>query len=300
MGVADNVKNFRINIDPEFQGWILAFMTLNALWVYCLPCYCAGQSCAWARRLASQINKRLPYWLVFATFFNTGMLYAVILWLPDWDYKDYMKALTAGGLFLAKHIVKYMTSIVMIVAFCFVVSFKERIAKMLGLDHRTLFRFKLRDICNCGVHNTRAIEIYLWKAEDLPSAQMFSANNVYIETFLGYNEPQKSRVHNNAGSSCILKEVIQLNFDDTDQEECLYLFVKNQKVMGSSELGRLQELRPDQVKEWEAECLSKCQGKMPEWGNADHFKEVELIPRGRIWLHIRPLNDEDEFHSFGC
>lgn len=224
----------------------------------------------------------------------------VIQWLPDWEFRDYIKALTHGGLFLAKHIVKYMTSIVMIVAFCFVVSFKERIAKMLGLDHRTLFRCKLRDFMSCGVHSTRAIEIYLWKVEDLPSAQMFAANNVYIETYLGYNEPQKSRVHNNAGSSCILKEIIQLNFDETDHEEYLYLFVKNQKVMGSSELGRLQEMTPDKVKECEARCLNKTSGKMPDWGNEGHFEEMSLIPRGRIWLHIRPLNDEDQFHSFGC
>merc|ERR1719460_2086122 len=108
----------------------------------------------------------------------------------------------------------------------------------MGVDHKTLFRFKLRDLC--GGSTVRAIEVVLWKVEDLKAASPFLANNVFVEMNLGYNEVMKTRVHNNAGSNCILKESLQLNFDAEEDEEPLFIFVKNQKVMGGSELARLE------------------------------------------------------------
>merc|ERR1719253_330921 len=101
----------------------------------------------------------------------------------------------------------------MITAFAFVVAFKDKFAKLLGVDYKTVFRFKLRDLCPGG-RRERAIEIVIHKVEDLKAASVFAPNNIFIETHMGYNEPMKTRVHNNAGSSCIMKERIQFNFDD--------------------------------------------------------------------------------------
>lgn len=298
MGVFAAIMNFRINIDPEFQGWILLFFTLNAFWVYCLPCYCAGQPFAVARKFASELMKRLPLYMVVATFFNAGMMFLVIQWLPDWTMKTYIKTGVKFLAFLAKHVMQCLTSMALIVVACFVFAFKDRILKMLGLDHRTMFRCKLRDCLSCGVTNVRAIELYLWKVEDLPSAQMFAANNIFLETYLGYNEPMKTRVHNNAGSQCLLKETIQLNFDETDEDESLFLFVKNQKVMGSSELGRL-EMSPNKVAQLEQQCQAMRKGGEVTWTEGLFIQE-NLIPRGRIWFHIRHVEDEDQFHAMQC
>merc|ERR1719343_206631 len=128
---------------------------------------------------------------------------------------------------------------------------RERIFKVMGIDHATLLRFKVRDVF--GAASVRAIQLVLYKVDDLPAAQVFAPNNVYLEMHLGYNEPMKTRVHNNAGTSCILKENLQLNFDDEEDEEPLFIFVKNQKVMGGNELGRL-ELPPSEVAKIEMEC----------------------------------------------
>merc|ERR1719282_26268 len=139
---------------------------------------------------------------------------------------------------LAKHLLKFAASIVIIVVFCIAVAFKERIALMLGLDHQILFKCKFRDCLHCwsGAY-IRPIELYVWKVEDLSSADFFSANNVFLEFYLGHNEPMRTRVHNNAGSSCVVKETMQLNFDEDDDDEILYIFVRNQKVMGKQDLG---------------------------------------------------------------
>jgi len=222
----------------------------------------------------------------------------IIQWLPDWTPKDFVKTSVKFLGFIVKHVMQCLTSLALIVVACFVFAFKDRILKMLGLDHRTMFRCKLRDCLSCGVSNIRALELYLWKVEDLPSASMFTANNIYVETYLGYNEPMKTRVHNNAGSACVLKETIQLNFDETDEEESLFLFVKNQKVMGSSELGRL-ELTPDKVAAVEHLCQEKIRSGDVSW-HEGHFVMENLIPRGKIWFHIRPVQDEDQFHALQC
>ena len=44
------------------------------------------------------------------------------------------------------------------------------------------------------------------KVEDVRSGHMFNANDLFVEMYMGFNEPVKTRVHNNAGSSCVFKE----------------------------------------------------------------------------------------------
>lgn len=290
----DKVMKLRLNIDVEFQGWVLLFATLTAVWVYCLPCYCSGLRYNSARKFASWMQMRLPCFFVAATFFNAGMMFLILTWLPDWSYADYVKAVLSLVVFFAKNALKFITSIVLIVAFCFVVAFKDRFLKMMGLDHKTLFRFKFRDLC--GSPTVRAIEVVIWKVEDLPSASVLGANNVFAEVHMGYNEPMKTRVHNNAGSSCIFKETLQLNFDPDEEEEPLFFFLKNQKVMGSSELARL-ELSPSKVAEIETDCLKNVGGSGGAFRYAEeHFVMQKLIPRGQIWLRITPV-DENDYQS---
>lgn len=293
MGLASQILDFRLNIDTEYQGWILMFATLTAVWIYCMPCYCAGMQMQCCRRLAQFIQMRLPHYLFVATCANLVMIYLVIKWLPDWEISDYVKCGLRLALFMAKNAVKFTTSIAMIAVFIFVVAFKDRILRLMGIDHKTIFRFKLRDIFNMGGTSTRAIELVIWKVEDLPAAQMFSPNNVFVEVNLGYNEPMKTRVHNNAGSNCIMKETIQLNFDENEDEEFLYLFVKNQKVMGAGELARA-ELKPDLLF-----ALEQKYKNMPVEFREDCFEQQKLMPRGTIWLRVREIDDEED-NSMRC
>eukprot|EP00427_Karlodinium_veneficum_P016546 CAMPEP_0169126170 /NCGR_PEP_ID=MMETSP1015-20121227/35298_1 /TAXON_ID=342587 /ORGANISM="Karlodinium micrum, Strain CCMP2283" /LENGTH=196 /DNA_ID=CAMNT_0009189801 /DNA_START=302 /DNA_END=892 /DNA_ORIENTATION=+ len=189
--------------------------------------------------------------------------------------------------FLAKHAAKGIQSVAVIVVFVFVVVFRDRFAKILGIDNKTFVRFKLRDVFGGG--RVRAIELQILKVEDLQSKSLFSANNVYLETSLGYNEPMKTRVHNGAGSACTIKETIQLNFDEEEEEDALFIYVKNQKVVGSDELGRL-EMTPDHIKALEKECDKK--GK--NFWAPETFVEKQLLPRGRIWIRLNKVEDDDQ------
>lgn len=229
--------------------------------------------------MAAWIQQRLPFWIFFATFFNAGMMVLIVTWLPDWGYGDYAKCMLSGLLYLVKNAMKFVVSIAMLVVFVFVVVFKDKFLKLAGVDHKTMFRFKLRDMFG---KNTRAIALDIYKVDELPAAQVFAPNNVFVEVFLGYNEPMKTRVHNNAGSSCILKEKIQLNFDQDEDEDPLYLFVKNQKLMGTGELGRI-EMSPTEIIDIEKECRGN---------SAYHVRK--LIPRGIIHFRIEPVEEEQE------
>jgi len=284
MGLVEKVMDFRLNIDQEYQGWLLAFATLTAFWIYCLPCYCAGMQFTLARRYAAWIQQRLPYFLAVATILNGGMLFLVCTWLPDYSPSDYVKGMGKFVIFAMKNAVKFMTSIAFIIIFVFVVAFKDRFMKLAGIDHKTVFRFKLRDIFG---GSTRAIQLDIWKVEDLPAASPFTPNNVFIEVFMGYNEPMKTRVHNNAGSNCVLKETLQLNFDDNEDEEPLYLFVRNQKVVGTGELGRL-ELKAEEVV-----AIEKSLKGSDGWNNENGFIKRNLIPRGTIYFRVLAVDDDD-------
>lgn len=294
MGLVAKILHFRLDVDTEYQGWILLFATLTAIWVFCMPCYCAGWSCPWARRFAAWIQQRLPYFLFVAAIFNAGMLFLIVTWLPDWGYADYAKMILGGLLFLAKNLMKFITSIALIVVFIFVFVFKDKIAKVAGIEYKTLFRCRLRDICPGG-KQTRAIELVVQKVDNLPAASIFAPNNVFLEAHLGYNEPMKTRVHNNAGSSCFLKERIQLNFDPDEDEELLYLFVKNQKVMGAGELCHIEK-KPSEVMDLEKESKRRRTGD--EWQEGT-FIPVDLIPRGTIYLRVENVDDED-YHAMSC
>lgn len=291
MGHADKVLEFRLNIDVEYQGWILILTTFSAMYLLLLPCACAGSSLAWVRRLAAWTQHHRTAFFVTMFIFDTALMYLVVSWLPDWTFELYVETLAKFGAFVASNMVKWASSLAIIGAFVFVLVFKDRILLLLGLDHRTLFKCKLRDVLSCWSGNRfRAIELMVWKVEDLQSADIFSPNSVYVEVYFGYNESMKTRVHNNSGNDCILKETMQLNFDEDDDDEHMYVFVRNQKVVGGSELGRL-EIKGDQVA-----VIEKQTGAFPDgavrWEN-EYFVHRRLIPRGTIWFRVNAIDDAD-------
>lgn len=278
-----------IDIDEEFQGWILLFASITCLWLFCLPCYCAGLQCRCARRFAVHIQRRLPAFYIFMTCFNSAFMFLVITWLPDWSLVDYIKTVLKLVGWLAAHLLKFATSLVMIIAFGVAVAFKDRIALLLGIDHQTLFKCKVRDCLNCwSMARFQPIEVNLWKVEDLASADLFSSNNVFIELFFGYNEPTSTRVHNNAGSHCVLKETLQLNFDEDDDEETLFVFVRNQKIMGAQELARVEIPTPKL-----RQLVHASRGGYLRWDEQCFREPLALVPRGRLWLRAAPIEEED-------
>lgn len=222
------------------------------------------------------------------------MMYTIVAWMPDWDFKDYMQCVLTTVKYLASHAAKFVVSIAIIVAFVVVVTFRDRFMKIAGIDDKTLVRFKLRDVFGAG--NMRPIELQILKVEELQNKNMFAPNNVFVQTNLGYNEPMKTRVHNNAGTYSTIKESLQMNFDDEEEEEALYIYVKNQKVVGAEELGRL-ELTPKDI--LDLEKASEARRKSGMW-DQNAFIDKPLLPRGRIWLRIQAVVDEDSKGSVIC
>lgn len=291
------VLDYRLDIDPEYQSWILIFSTITCLWIFFLPCYCGGLSSPLARKFAAWLRGRLIFFYIFAAGLNMMIMYLVTTWLPDWTPEDYAHCCIMFAKFMAKNLVKFATSIVIIAAFLFVIVFKDRIMLVLGLDHRSLFKCKFRDVISCwSGARFRPIELTIWKVEELAASSLFSGNNVYIEVFLGYNESLRTRVHNNAGSRCVIKEAMQLNYDEDDDEETLYIFVKNQKVMGGAELGRI-ELQPEQVKKVEEDSKGKLHHPSELRWTEEHFIERTLMPGGKIWFRIGPVDEGDEYSA---
>merc|ERR1712151_331624 len=128
------------------------------------------------------------------------------------------------------------------------------------------------------------------------AGDLFSANNGFVEVSMGFNDEMKTRVHNNAGSSCVLKETLQLNWDEEDEDDRLLLQVKNQKLVGAAELARLH-LDSDQLKKIRndsIQCLPA--GKMPSWTEGQFIK-MDMMPRGTIWFRISPVEDETYSHG---
>jgi hypothetical protein len=291
MSVASRILEFRFDVDEEIQGWILMFATVTAAWLFCLPCFCAGMSCVSCRRCAVWIQQRMPVFYIGMCCFNAVFMFLILTWLPDWSYKDYMQAVLQSLGYLLKHMLNFVSSLVIICAFIFVVCFKDRIALMLGLDHQAMFKCKLRDCLSCfSDARFRPIELNVWKLDDIPSADIFSANHMFVEVFLGYNESMSTRVHNNAGSGCLFKESLQLNFDEDDDEDTLFIFVRSQKVMGVSTLARA-EIPADKLK-----FMVRRGGVASapvRWDSSAFGEPVSLIPRGRIYLSARSIEDDE-------
>jgi hypothetical protein len=290
--VVEHVIKFRLDIDEEFQGWILMFASMTVVFLFCLPCYCAGLSYPWARALAARCRQSMPTFFVVMALINGTAMFLIITWLPDWGYSDYIKAVARFAAWFITHLLKGLSSIIIIVAAIFVIAFKDRILLLLGLDHHQLFKFKLRDCMSCfGQTRFRPVDLSILKVEDLAAGDIFSANNVFIEVHLGYNEPQCTRVHINAGSSCMIKESLQLNYDEEDEDDHMQIFIKNQKMVGAGGLARL-ELTADQVKDLESASRKKGSDPNMRW-EENAFEPMRLYPHGTIWLRVTPVDEED-------
>merc|ERR1719375_2917745 len=141
--------DFRLDIDKEYQGWILAASSLTAFWILLLPCICAGCSWDWARRWASRTSKHLPLFLMVAFFFDCVFLFLITEWLPDYSPASFVKEMGKAAKFVAPNVQPIAESIFLIIGFILAFLNKDRIALVLGLDHVTIFKLSLRDLLYC-------------------------------------------------------------------------------------------------------------------------------------------------------
>jgi len=136
------------------------------------------------------------------------------------------------------------------------------------------------------------VEVFIWKLEDLqaPAGKAYKPSDIFVECHLGDNEPMRTRVHNNAGTSCVIKESFQMNINESDTSSLMTLFVKDQGMITGTEMARLM-LSTREV------CGIEDQTGKRRVGftySDESFVPLSLVPRGKIYLAIAPVEDNDE------
>jgi hypothetical protein len=179
-----------------------------------------------------------------------------------------------------------------IVAIVLLVGLKDRIFLFFGVERgESVFRYKCYDVLTCWLYSRfTVIELFIWKLENLP----MNSQSVFIEARHGYNEAMVTRVHADAGDRAVMKESFQLNFDPDDPHEHLVLQVKNQGVIGSSQIARVA-ISTEEINHLIRETGWDCPTKYdPAIWDRRYFREFLMVPQGTIYLRVAYVTDSDD------
>jgi hypothetical protein len=236
------------------------------------------------------VYPRLSTFFWYITYLNVAIVFFTVGVLPDWTVNEYLLWLLKFISWVLGNLVKIIQCIAILAGFFIFYKFQERVRKAAGLDHVTIFHFSWRDFVPC-CKKQRPVEVFIWKVEDImSSAKVYKANDLFVEAHFGDNEPMRTRVHNNAGSSAVLKESFQINLGGSDQGTQFTLVVKDQAIMASSELARLVLTGADAMQ------IEERTGKQSNdfaYSKA-HFSEQKMHPQGSIWIAIAPVDDQPD------
>lgn len=183
--------------------------------------------------------------------------------------------------------------------------FKDRILETLGVDNPQMVVGEFRDWATLwSMKRFYPIELFIWKVEGLPGLHLHQMNDVFAEVTCGYNNVMRTRVHLRAGHGCVFKESLQMNFDHYDTDTRLYITIKNQDVMGSSDIASIQ-LGASQVHRLMEPDKLEPTRRTIGWGTTSgatentawaesRFTPIDLIPAGQIFLRFQPVHDEEK------
>merc|ERR1711964_185461 len=124
-------------------------------------------------------------------------------------------------------------------------------------------------------------EVSLLRVADLRSAQFLKPNDLFFEVHLGFNEVMCTRVLYGVGEDSVVKQTVQLNFDDSDSYYDLIVLAKHQDVVGSDEVAR---------KVFSTEDVAEMMSEPGQTWNEQEFQEVSLQPQGKLWIRIAPVD----------
>jgi len=256
--------------------------------VWCLPCICGRLTNRASRNFSAFVYTRLHVYFCVATYVNIFILLFVIGVLPDWTVNQFAEYVVKFIDWVLLHTEKLIVSFSILFAFYILFRFRHRIAIASGLEHITLIRFNWRDLF--GVRSRqRPVEVFIWKVEGLQSAlaKFTKPNDLFIECHMGYNEPMRTRVHNNAGSEAVIRESLQLNIDENSPDTLMTLLAKDQSLLASSELARLT------LSTRELCGIEDQTGKRRSTFSYDEdsFLQLSLSPAGKIWIAVAPVDD---------
>jgi len=285
----------RLDIAVEYQDWILVGTCMGILALWMLPCFCGRMQNSCSKAFMSWVYSRLHvfYWsLVYVTLF---MLMFTITILPDWTADDFGDCLSRALFWILERLVKLITSMSILFGFYLIYKFRERVLVAAGLEHLTFFRWKLTDPMGWR-SKLRPVEVYIWKVDGLRSSngKVLKANDIFVECHLGQNEPMRTRVHNNAGSGCIIKESFQLNIDENEPSELMTILLKDQSIVTTAELARLSLSTAEICGVEDATGKRRTNFTYCE----DHFVPLGLTPQGQVWLAVAPVDDVEDGRLF--
>jgi hypothetical protein len=291
-GITFDKWPFRLDIDTEFQDWIVVCMVFLILFLWCMPCLCGRMRNRCARHFTEKVYTRLHVFFCLISYINLAIVMFVIGVCPDWTVNEFLLYLGRCITWFLVHMQKMITSLGILAAFYLMIRFRDRIALAAGMEHATVVRFDWRQYLGFFKGKKRPIEVFLWKVEDLQSSasKILKSNDIFVECHLGHNEPMRTRVHNNAGHSCIIKESLQMNVDESASGEMMTLFVRDQTLMTSTELGRIM-LSTREILGIEDQTGKR---RIDFEYNEDAFVSLNLNPRGKVWIAIAPVEDGDE------
>eukprot|EP00933_Yihiella_yeosuensis_P050674 TRINITY_DN48471_c0_g1_i1.p1 TRINITY_DN48471_c0_g1~~TRINITY_DN48471_c0_g1_i1.p1 ORF type:complete len:357 (-),score=35.50 TRINITY_DN48471_c0_g1_i1:146-1216(-) len=285
----------RLDINTEYQDWVLVAVCCTVAFLWCMPCICGRMRNTLSRSFSRCVYTRLHVFFCAVSYLSLILLMLTIGMLPDWTVNEFAEYFVRFLDWTLIHLQKLITSISILFGFFLLFRFRDRIALAAGLEHITVFRFNWRDLVGFGTRR-RPVEIFLWKVDQLPSSagKVLKANDIYVECHLGHNEAMRTRVHNNAGSHCELRESLQLNIDESSPDTLMTLLIKDQSLVGSSELARL-------ILSTREICGIEDQtGKRRAAFDysQDFFVPLKLSPQGQIWIAVAPVDDvgDDERH----
>mmetsp|Transcript_24130 Transcript_24130/g.60233 ORF Transcript_24130/g.60233 Transcript_24130/m.60233 type:complete len:327 (+) Transcript_24130:81-1061(+) len=290
--VTDQGWPFRLDIPQEYQDWIIVAVCVLLAALWCLPCICGklGNSCS--RAFTAWVYSRMHVFYWFVLYFTLFVIMFTIGVLPDWTVDEFVQYLGLFIVWTLVHVQKVIVSLAIIVGFMLMLKFRDRVVFLSGMEHITVFRFSLMQFLGIKVTKQRPVELFIWKVDGLQSSggKMLKANDVFIECHMGFNEPMRTRVHNNAGHQCLIRESLQFNIDESSPATSLTLLVKDQGVVGSAELGRLM------LSTRELCGIEDQTGKRRVHFDyrEDSFVPLGLAPQGMVWLALSPVEEWEE------
>jgi hypothetical protein len=292
-GVVFDKWPLRLDIPVEYQDWILVGVTAVLVALWCMPCLCGRMRNKSSRSFASYLYTRLDSFFWCITYFNLIVLMCTIGILPDWTVNEYCEYFLKFITWVLLRLKKTIVSATILFGFALVVKFQHKIRMAAGLEHMTVVHLNWKEMFGPNFFfnlKKRPVELYLWKVEDLQATKIYKAHDLFIECHLGDNEPMRTRVHNNAGTGCIVKESFQINMNESETGTLMTLLVKDQSMVGSTEIARLN------MSTREICGVEDATGKRRNVFSYtdDNFVELSMLPRGKIWIAIAPVCEEED------
>lgn len=284
-----------LRIRRQYQDWILTAGCAVAASITCLPCLLRGSRSRFANAFLKWVEPRRHAYFCCSGVLNVGGLGLLIYACPNWTVDQFIVQVGLFFLWILRHAEKFCVSALIIFVFYILFRQRQKIYSAMGVENSHFLRMDIKDVVMCA--RPRTLELFVWKAEELPGADLLKPNDVFLQVHFSYNGGPKTRVHNNVGSQCVFRESIQLNFDDNDEDSKMTVWVCNQDSLASSTIG-MKVFSNDEVRQLLSASASSS-GGFTEWHDA-YFEEIKLNPSGKVWLRLADVEIPDDEMQLIC